>query len=192
MLFNSLVRRGAAVRTLLSNIFCSFRGENMSKPSLNQLRWLWKFGKCDQLLSEIGCATSMSAVVYSKNVFCDWDTCSSNPPSFVSTLEKPQRWDESAAGADLQQWASNLYWILSLFIVCNAYGVFVFRIGLFYSSTGLGSMPSDPWLLELRRPCGSTCLSGSDKHAFKPMTISVWFLSWHHMSSQLQSYVCWD
>lgn len=53
-------------------------------------------------MSEMGCASSKSAVVYSEdNMFRDWDTCSTfvpSQPSFVSTLEEPQRSDESGSG----------------------------------------------------------------------------------------------
>lgn len=89
---------------------CRFGGGgNASKPSLNQFLRLTpercdqkSFRGWEQLVTEMGCAPSKSAVVYSEDKMCrDWDTCSTfvpNLPSFVSPPDKPQRSDESSSG----------------------------------------------------------------------------------------------
>lgn len=105
MLLNSVGRRRTGAQALVSNVFAGW-GEEKTCPSRAWISFSdsvkrRSFGKWDQLMSEMGCAPSKSAVVYGEDsIFRDWDTCSTfvpSPPCFVSTLEKPRWSDESGS-----------------------------------------------------------------------------------------------
>lgn len=164
---------------------CQFRGGgNTSKPSLNQFLRLTpercdqkSFREWEQPMTEMGCAPSKSAVVYSEEKMCrDWDTCSTfvpNLPSFVSPPDKPQRSDESSSGG--QTFSNGELFLqipkLSCFLECIHLSRFnIVTVGPFPSSSGAGG---EPWLQELRGPGGSRCSSGSAQHEFESLTFNI-------------------
>lgn len=141
----------------------------------------------------MGCAPSKSTVVSSEdNMFCDWDTCPTfvqSPPSFVSTLEKPQWNDGSGSGGHtfsnserLLHIHTSLFYLYCIYNLVNLLTSFFFLFFFFNNWDSsilvrwLSVWPAHSGSRSSGGPDGSRCLSGSAWHEFESLTrsLEVW------------------